>query len=254
MTEAKRLDKALVEQGLAATRSQAENYIGLGKVRLNGRVATKSGLLVKPGDQIELMIQPEDRYVGRAAMKLASVAEVLKIDFRNKLVLDVGSSTGGFTEFALKSGASKVVAVDVGSDQLHPSLRSDARVELHEKTDIRSFKMAIKPDLVVADLSFISLRDVLPSIGALSEDDTQIIVLLKPQFEAGKSQINKGVVKNETLRRQIIKDFEAWAKQGFVIAAKADSDVAGAHGNRERFYSLRKLSKGKLPKPARRAK
>jgi 23S rRNA (cytidine1920-2'-O)/16S rRNA (cytidine1409-2'-O)-methyltransferase len=210
--------------------------------------------LVKNGDQIELMIQPEERYVGRAAMKLASVAEVLKIDFKDKLVLDVGSSTGGFTEFALKNGASKVVAVDVGSGQLHPSLRGDARVELHEKTDIRGFKMAAKPDLVLADLSFISLRDVLPSIGALSKDDTQIIVLLKPQFEAGKSQINRGVIKNETLRRQIIKEFETWVKRSFVIAAKADSEVAGVHGNRERFYSLRKLSKEKLPKPPRRAK
>lgn len=175
-------------------------------------------------------------------MKLASVAKLLNIDFKDKIVLDVGSSTGGFTDYALKNGAKKVYAVDVGTNQLHPVLRSDERIELHEKTDIRDFSISgEKPDITVMDVSFISLREILPYIATnLSSPDTQIVAMLKPQFEAGKHQVNKGVIKNDSVRRQILKDFEAWAKQFFVIQDKRDSDVAGAKGNQERFYLLKR--------------
>jgi len=249
-----RLDKELVKRGLAVNRSQAGSYISLGKVRINGKTAGKSGELVKNDDVLEISVPAAEQYVSRAGLKLAGAAASLKIQFTDQKVLDVGSSTGGFTEFALKNDAKKVVAVDVGTEQMRPSLRNDPRVELYEKTDIRDFVMTDKPDIVLADLSFISLRKILPSISALSKSSTQIIVLLKPQFEAGKEQINRGVIKNDTIRRRIISDFEAWVKNDFLIIDKADSDVPGTHGNRERFYVLRKLPKGKLLGRPSRAK
>jgi len=235
-----RLDQALAERGLVSSRSQAESYIKLGKVKMDGKVVTKPGLLV--GAEAKISLDGGQQYVSRAALKLASVTEPLDLNFQGKTVLDVGSSTGGFTDFALRAGAKRVVAVDVGTDQMHPALRGDPRIELHEKTDIRNLTPkdgTWKIDIVVADVSFISLREVLPAISRLSKSGTQIVVLLKPQFEAGKDQINRGIVKNDKLRRQILKDFENWAKDHFVIAGKADSKVAGAHGNLERFYLLR---------------
>lgn len=234
----RRLDVALAQRGLLSTRSQAESYIKLGRVKVNGKPATKPGTLVSDDDTLE--IRGEERYVSRAALKLESVVARLKLDFKGKIVLDVGSSTGGFTDFALQHGAKKVIAVDVGTDQLHPSLRGSERVELHEKTDIRNFEPRNPLDIVVIDVSFISLRQVLPHIGELSSKSTQIIAMLKPQFEAGAKDIHKGVIKNDSVRRRILKDFEAWSKSSFVIIDKADSEVAGAKGNKERFYLMRK--------------
>jgi 23S rRNA (cytidine1920-2'-O)/16S rRNA (cytidine1409-2'-O)-methyltransferase len=235
-----RLDQWMVQKGLVASRSQAESYIKLGQVTVNKNVVTKPGFNVHEQDVIEL--QAEEQYVSRAGLKLASVAEALKLDFNDKIVLDVGSSTGGFTDYALRHGASRVIAVDVGTDQLHPSLRADKRVELHEKTDIRDLRTDAKIDLVLADVSFISLREILPSVARLCGPETRLAVMVKPQFEAGQSaQKHKGVVKNDKMRRAILKDFEAWAGQRFVIVDKADSQVAGSKGNRERFYLLRKV-------------
>lgn len=233
-----RLDIVMAKQGLATSRSQAESWIGLGKVTVDGKTATKAGQFVSENAVIKLTAK--EQYVSRAGLKLASVAKLLGLDFRGKTVLDVGSSTGGFTDYALQHGAAKVVAVDVGTEQLHPSLRSNGQVELHEKTDIRDFTMQDKPDIVVMDVSFISLREILPHIANhLSSKNTHIVAMLKPQFEAGRHQVNKGVIKNDSVRRQILKDFELWAKQYFVIADKRDSEVAGSKGNRERFYLLR---------------
>jgi 23S rRNA (cytidine1920-2'-O)/16S rRNA (cytidine1409-2'-O)-methyltransferase len=234
-----RLDKKLVELGLVTTRSQAESFIKLGDVKVNSLAVTKPGFLVDQADKVELVTK--EQYVSRAGLKLASVAETLKLDFRAKVVLDVGSSTGGFTDFALQHGARKVIAVDVGSNQLHASLRNDPRIELHEKTDIRDFITDQTIDLVVADVSFISLREILPSMAQLANKQTQIIAMVKPQFEAGQSNLkHKGVVKNDRMRRDILKDFENWVRQQFVIIDKADSKVSGAHGNLERFYLLAK--------------
>lgn len=182
----------------------------------------------------------KERYVSRAGLKLASVAEALRLDFRGKTVLDVGSSTGGFTDYALQHGAAKVIAVDVGTNQLHPSLRDHPKVELHEKTDIRQLRANQKIDLVVADVSFVSLREILPAVARLSSKETQIVAMVKPQFEASQGLLNKGIIKNEKLRRGILKEFENWARQDFVIVGKADSAIAGSKGNRERFYLLRK--------------
>jgi len=235
-----RLDHELVSRGLVISRSQAESYIKLGKVFVNGKPITKPGFFITPDAKV--VLKQAEQYVSRAGLKLASVADVLKLTFANKTVLDVGSSTGGFTDYALKHGAKKVYAVDVGTDQLHPSLHGNTAIELHEQTDIRDFVPATKPDIVVIDVSFISLREILPHIATISGKGTQIIAMVKPQFEAGDNTKHKGVIKNDAVRRQILKDFEAWVKKYFVILAKADSDVAGAKGNRERFYQLRKVA------------
>lgn len=244
-----RLDIAMTQRGLTASRSQSESWIKLGKVTVDGRVINKPGIFVGPNADIKLAVQ--DQYVSRAGLKLASVAEVLNLDFRDKVVLDVGSSTGGFTDYALRHGAKKVYAVDVGTEQLHPSLRGNKLIELHEKTDIRDFTLADKPDIIVIDVSFISLRDILPYIhDNLSGSQTQIVAMLKPQFEAGKDQTNKGVIKNESMRRQILRDFEDWSKQYFVVVGKRDSDVAGAKGNQERFYLLT-LNRNSTTSPGR---
>ena len=238
----KRLDAEITRRGLVATRSQAESFIKLGKVTVNGQKILKPGFFVNAQAQIKLDV--DEQYVSRAGLKLASVAEILKLDFRGKIVLDVGSSTGGFTDYSLRRGAKKVYAVDVGTDQLHPSLQGHPKIELHEKTDIRKFYKKQKPDIVVIDVSFISLREILPHILAeLSSPQTQIVAMVKPQFEAGKDQTNKGIIKNDAVRRQILKDFELWAQGLFFIQAKRDSDVAGAKGNQERFYLLKPLSK-----------
>jgi len=237
-----RLDIVLVERKLTSSRSQAESWIKLGKVTVDGRAITKPGHFVGPKADIKLMA--EVQYVSRAGLKLASVADIFKLDFRDKVVLDVGSSTGGFTDYALRHGAKKVFAIDVGTDQLHPSLRGNKQIELHEKTDIRDFYMKSMPDIVVMDVSFISLREILPHIyNYLSDANTQIVAMVKPQFEAGKDQTNKGIIKNDAMRRQILKDFEDWSRQYFVIKTKRDSDVAGAKGNQERFYLLSPLGK-----------
>lgn len=234
-----RLDQALVVRQLVASRSQAESYIKLNQVTVNGTAVTKPGYLVD--DSAELKVTAGQQYVSRAALKLASVAEVLGIDFVGTTVLDVGSSTGGFTQYALKQGAAKVIAVEVGTNQLHPSLRGEPRIELHEKTDIRDFKTDQKIDIVVADVSFISLREILPAVAGLCNEQTQLVAMVKPQFEAAADNLkHKGVIKNDKIRRDILKSFENWVQQSFVIVDKADSQIAGAKGNRERFYLLRK--------------
>ena len=248
-----RLDNLMAIRGMVSTRSQAESYIKLGKVLVDGKAITKPGYFVR--DDAAVTIKAEERYVSRAGLKLASVAKLLKLDFRDKIVLDVGSSTGGFTDYALRHGAAKVVAVDVGTNQLHPSLRGNSRVELYEKTDVRSIRLQEAetqntkqetgpvlekaPDIILIDVSFISLREIIPHVSSLMSHDSVLVAMLKPQFEAGRAQVNKGVIKNDTVRRQILKEFEAWVRQSMVIVDKADSDVAGAKGNRERFYLLR---------------
>jgi len=232
-----RLDQRLVELSLVATRSQAESYIRLGHVTVDGRAITKPGHAVSDANKVKLKVA--EQYVSRAGLKLASVAKTLKLDFKNKVVLDVGSSTGGFTDYALKHGAKKVIAVELGSNQLHPSLHGNQQIELHEKTDIRDYKTDQQIDLVVADVSFISLRELLPHIATLCTKKTQIAVMVKPQFEAIKSSVkHKGVIKNDKMRRDILKDFEQWAQSRFVIKDKADSSVSGKNGNQERFYFL----------------
>src|SRR5690348_13488166 len=196
-----RLDQAMVARGLVPTRSQAESYIKLGNVQVNGSTITKPGFLVT--DEHKIVLTAHEQYVSRAGLKLASVAEALSLNFAGKAVLDVGSSTGGFTDYALRHGAAKVIAVELGTNQMHASLRHDPRVELYEKTDIRDFRPRLPIDLVVADLSFVSLRDILPTVARLSSPKTDIAVMVKPQFEAAVSKLkHKGVIKNDRIRRE----------------------------------------------------
>jgi 23S rRNA (cytidine1920-2'-O)/16S rRNA (cytidine1409-2'-O)-methyltransferase len=235
-----RLDQTLVARGIVITRSQAESYIKLGQVLVNKKLVTKPGFLIWDTDTITLTAT--EQYVSRAALKLASVAAVLHVSFDGQVVLDVGSSTGGFTDYSLRHGAKKVIAVEVGTNQLHPSLHNNPNIELHEKTDIRDFITDQQIDLVVADVSFISLRALLPHIAGLCSSKTKIVAMVKPQFEAIESSLkHKGVIKNDAMRRNILKDFENWAQQHFIIENKADSQVHGSKGNVERFYLLRKL-------------
>lgn len=237
-----RLDKLVLEQGLVVSRSQAENQIKLGNVLVNGEVVKRAGTMVWPDAQVTLT--STEQYVSRAGLKLASVAQLLHIDFKDSVVLDVGSSTGGFTEYALRHGAKKVIAVELGTNQLHPSLLGNPHIELHEQTDIRNFKTSQKIDIVLIDVSFISIQDILPSIAKLCNKHTKIVAMVKPQFEAKQSNFtHRGVIKNEKVRRTILKDFEMWVKNYFVILDKSDSDITGTKGNLERFYILLKIVK-----------
>ena len=196
--------------------------------------------------------------VSRAENKLAGAAQALSYDFRGKTVLDIGSSTGGFTEYALLRGAKKVIAVEKGTKQMKAPLRFDPRIDLREKTDIFSVtrnslsrdqdesnenesKTNTRIDTILADVSFISLKQVLlHAKKQLATPQTDFLVMLKPQFEARPFQLKNGIVKNETIRRDIIKDFEAWLKNnGFLIVNKRDNILAGKNGNLERFYFLK---------------
>jgi 23S rRNA (cytidine1920-2'-O)/16S rRNA (cytidine1409-2'-O)-methyltransferase len=234
-----RLARVMILRSLVTSRRQAESLIKLGAVKINNRIIIDPNSLVNDSDRIE--IETAERYVSRAALKLASVVSKMKLEFRDKRVLDVGSSTGGFTDYALQHGAKSVVAIDAGTKQLHTKLRKHPKVELHEKTDIRDFKTNQQFDMILVDVSFISLRKVLPHIATLASDGTDILVMVKPQFETyGSVQKNMGIIKNDRIRREILKEFEAWAKSRFVVRAKADSEILGSKGNRERFYLLSK--------------
>lgn len=233
-----RLDRYIVENRLTNSRSQAENYIRLGRVTVNGEAIKKCGFIVSTVDKVVLNI-PE-QYVSRAGLKLASVSNNFHLNFMGKVVLDIGSSTGGFTDYALRHGARVVYAVDVGTDQLHPSLRGKDQIKLYEKTDIRDFIPPETIDIILADVSFISLREILPHITKTAMNKrTLLVAMVKPQFEAGRNQTNRGVVKNNAVRRRILSDFEIWARQYFSIIDKRDSSISGAKGNVERFYVLK---------------
>jgi 23S rRNA (cytidine1920-2'-O)/16S rRNA (cytidine1409-2'-O)-methyltransferase len=254
-----RLDLALAERAMVGSRTRADEYIKNGFVTVNARRVDKASTIVSADDVLN--VSEVNPYVSRAALKMLSANKRFKIDFRGKVVLDVGSSTGGFTDYALKHGARKVIAVDVGTDQMHHSLREDNKVELYEKTDIRNVVLAseyrskniesrmvvvdAKIDVVVCDVSFISLRLIVPHLVKLMSQGTVALLMCKPQFEAGKENINKGVVKNEAMRRKILADFETYLKSVCVVLDKADSDTPGEKGNVERFFLVKPTAPGR---------
>ena len=258
MTKQKvQLASYLRHKQLVSSTSQAESYIKLGAVYVDSKQIINPKYYVNPNSNIELKLQT--KYVSRAGFKLASVVDVFGVSFKDKIVLDVGSSTGGFTDYALQNGAKKVIAVELGTKQLHPRLYGNSKIELHEQTDIRDVALkpinnsnitdnnvvyiAKSPDIIVIDVSFISLRQILPHIDKyIAGPKTQILAMVKPQFEAMSTDKNKGIIKNEAIRRNILKDFELWAKKYFVIINKADSQIFGTKGNQERFYLLKKLA------------
>ncbi len=216
-----------------------------------GEVSHKTTKLTKPGQtveaDIELEIADRRRYVSRGGDKLASVAEQLGVNFEDAIVLDVGSSTGGFTDYALQHGARKVYAVDVGTNQLAYKLRNDDRVVVIEQTDIRDIDSHLldpAPNIAVIDVSFISLTKVLDSVAKLITNNGQIVAMAKPQFETDKptADKHKGVIKDDKLRNKILSDFEAKIDGHFEIVGKKDSEVTGAQGNRERFYLLKSIA------------
>lgn len=235
-----RLDTFMARQGMVSSRSQAESYIKLGKVMVNGEITKKPGTYISRNHNVTLT--SSDTYVSRAAFKLNSVVRHLGVSFEGASVLDVGSSTGGFTDYALQHGALRVVAVDVGTEQMDARIRVDPRVELHEQTDIRDFCSKEVFTHIVVDVSFISIRNIIQAICKLATKDTSIVLMAKPQFEAAsKDQLNRGIVKNNAIRRQILQSFEHDIKKYVKIIKSADSKIAGEKGNIERFYMCKTI-------------
>jgi 23S rRNA (cytidine1920-2'-O)/16S rRNA (cytidine1409-2'-O)-methyltransferase len=235
----KRLDSLLCERQLAETLAEAKALIMSGRVYVNGAVSDKPGALVL--QEVDLQIEPGRRYVSRAGEKLASVADPLGLRFDGLVVLDVGSSTGGFTDFVLRSGATRCFCVDVGTGQLDWSLRQDPRVTVMEQTDIRDAKLPGLADIAVVDVSFVSLKQVLEPTAALLRPGGLIVAMAKPQFEADRAVADryKGVIKDEAVRSLVLSDIREWVRERFEILGEADSEVSGVRGNRERFFLLR---------------
>jgi 23S rRNA (cytidine1920-2'-O)/16S rRNA (cytidine1409-2'-O)-methyltransferase len=232
------LDTLLTERGLFTSKSAASKNIQLGLVKVNGQVVTEPKTLVGEADILELV---KGAYVSRAGLKLEAANKLFKVNFKDKIVLDVGSSTGGFTDYSIRNQASKVIAIEIGSDQMNPTLSANSLVELHEKTDIRQVRLKQTPDIVLIDLSFVSLKLIMSHIFKLVNKQTYIFALVKPQFEAIDSEKNKGIVKNQKIRREILKSLENWLKNNnFIILNKVDSEVHGLKGNIERFYLLKR--------------
>lgn len=229
-----RADELLVKQGLAQTRSQAKLLIKEGKVAN----ISKPSQLVK--EEERLSISPGEIYVSRGAYKLKAAIEKFEINPTGKTVADIGASTGGFTDFLLQNGATKIYAIDVGTSQLATKLQTDPRVNNIESTNIRDLtELPEKVDLAVTDLSYISLRLALPNIAKLINPNAPIIALLKPQFEAGKDRVPKdGVIKDPETLTEVIEEFRTWcANNNFIIEKLIPSPITGKKGNKE-FLAL----------------
>lgn len=237
-----RLDVLMTERGLAPTRTQAQALIMAGQVSAGGKRLDKPGMQVE--SDILLHVKNQPKYVSRAGDKLASVAENFNLDFGGKVILDVGSSTGGFTDYALQHGAVQVFCVDVGTGQLAYKLRQDPQVVVMEQTDIREAKLPVLADMAVMDVSFISLMKVLEPTAALVKPGGMIAAMAKPQFEAGKLLADKyhGVIPMGKERDEVLGALREWMNERFEILAEMDSSVAGAEGNVERFFLLQSRS------------
>ncbi len=252
-----RLDALLVARGLAATRERARALILAGQVRVDtpsSKAGTplKAGTMV-PGDAEVSLAAPDHPYVGRGGIKLAHALDVFAIDPRGRVALDVGASTGGFTDVLLQRGAARVVALDVGHGQLAWSLRTDPRVVVIEKVNARTLTAdQLGPDaphvfdLVTADVSFISLRLVLPALVPLLAPDGRLVALVKPQFEAGRDDVGAGgIVRDAAVHERVVAEVVAEAARlGLVHRGTTPSPIAGAEGNREFLAVFDRLPAG----------
>jgi 23S rRNA (cytidine1920-2'-O)/16S rRNA (cytidine1409-2'-O)-methyltransferase len=241
----RRLDSELVRRGLVHSRAQARAEIAAGRVTVAGAPAVKAGRQVAPGEALEVL-GPPARYVGRGGEKLAAALDRFAIDPRRLTALDIGSSTGGFTDCLLQAGSARVVAVDVGRGQLHERLRHDPRVDVRESTDIRDVEAASlggPVQLAVADVSFISLRLVLPALAALVAAGSDVVVLVKPQFEAGRSEADRGrgVIRDPAVWMRVLEEVAAAAAAaGLGIMGAMASPLRGGKGNVEFMLHLRR--------------
>jgi len=230
-----RIDRLLVERGLFESRARAQAALAAGLVRVDGTVVTKASAEVAAGARIEA--EDIHDFVSRGALKLVAGLDAFGFDPAGCTALDVGASTGGFTEVLLRRGAARVFAVDVGRDQLHPSLRARPEVVALEATDIRSLdaaRIAPAPELVVVDVSFISLKQVLPAALALAAPGARLVALVKPQFEAGRSALKKGIVRDEAVRAAVCTQARALVEGlGWRVVGLIPSPIAGGDGNME---------------------
>ena len=232
-----RLDKEIVIRNLAPTRAKAQELIKNGSIKLNNRVVTKASIDVLPSDIIELLDATTLKYVSRAGLKLEKAIDVFGIDFKDKKVMDIGSSTGGFTDCALQNGAKHVVAIDVGTNVMHPSLRNNPNITLLEQTNIKDLDNSYfkNIDIIVIDVSFISLSKIFEKIFS-AQIKCDIMALIKPQFECGKSIADKfkGVILNPKIHTNIIQSVIDSANDfGYNIIDLSPSPIHGGDGNIE---------------------
>jgi 23S rRNA (cytidine1920-2'-O)/16S rRNA (cytidine1409-2'-O)-methyltransferase len=237
-----RLDTILVERGLAESRERARALILAGQVKVDGRVVSKAGAAVASSAVVDVAV-PDHPYVGRGGVKLARALYDFAIDPAGRRALDVGASTGGFTDVLLRRGAVSVIAVDVGHNQLDWKLRQDPRVLVREGVNARALSSADVPHqvtLATIDVAFISLRHILPALPPFLEAHADVVALVKPQFEAGRGQVGKGgIVSDAAVHAMVIADVTAAAAAvGLTRVAMAPSVITGATGNQEFFLHL----------------
>lgn len=245
-----RLDVYLVEKGLFESRNKASSAIKNGCFSVNGAKVLKPAYDISEADIVELLKQQKN-YVARSAHKLLTACEQFGLSFADKTVVDLGASTGGFCQVLLEKGASKIYAVDIGTAQLHPMIKEDARIINMEHTNARYLTendFDYRIDAVTADLSFISIKAILPAIFSILDDGGFAIVLVKPQFEAGAAQLNKsGVVSDRKIHIRVLKDVIGFACElGFGLKGVAFSGLSGESGNREYLLHLEKHSQTSL--------
>jgi len=240
-----RLDIVLVERGLAVSRERARALIMAGRVSVNGQVVSKAGATVTDDVRLEVAT-PDHPYVSRGGVKLAHALDDFGIDPAGKRALDVGASTGGFTDVLLQRGATNVIALDVGHGQLHWRLRNDPRVDVHEGVNARTLTPTDVPhpvDIVTIDVSFISLAHILPALPPFLTADADVVALVKPQFEAGRHEVGKhGLVTDPAVHAAVLTRVTSEARAaGFDRVSMAPSALTGATGNQEFFLHLRLL-------------
>ena len=237
-----RLDHLVVEKGLAPSRERARALILAGQVSVDGRPQTKAGTPIDPSAEI-VLIAPDHPYVGRGGLKLAHALDEFRIAVEGRDALDIGASTGGFTDVLLKRGATRVVALDVGHGQIDWTLRNDPRVVVLEHFNARRLRLGDLPgqvDIVTIDVSFISLRQILPVVPPLLRPDADVIALVKPQFEAGRGEVRKGVIRDAAVQSRVVDEVSAAAREvGLTPVASTPSPITGAKGNVELLLHLR---------------